>query len=140
MARIVEDAVGIALLDDAAHVEHGYVIANLRDEAKVVGYEDEGEAAVALQPRQEFQDLSLNRHVEGGRRLIGDYQVGVGRQRHGQHDPLLHAARELVGVAVEDVPRARQAEISHQLQGPSRAASPLATAWRLMMRVSCPRP
>ena len=47
---------------------------------------------------EELEDLGLDRHVEGGRRLVGDEQLGLAGERHGDHDPLAHAARELVGV------------------------------------------
>ena len=46
----------------------------------------------------EGDDLLLDRHVEGGRRLVGDQHLGPQRQRHGDDDALAHAAGELVGI------------------------------------------
>ena len=44
------------------------------------------------------QDLRLDRHVEGGRRLVRDQQRRRARERHRDHHALAHAARELVRV------------------------------------------
>ena len=46
----------------------------------------------------EVQDLGLDRDVEGGGRLVGDEQLRVAGERHGDHHPLPHAAGELVRV------------------------------------------
>ena len=53
------------------------------------------------------QDLRLDRDVERRRRLVGDQQVGVARERHRDHRALAHAARELVRVVVDAPLRAR---------------------------------
>ena len=52
-----------------------------------------------LQPRQQLEDLALDRHVERGRRLVGDQQLGLAGQRHRDHHALLLAARHLVRIA-----------------------------------------
>ena len=49
----------------------------------------------------EVEDLGLDGDVEGGGGLVGDEQLGLAGQRHGDHDPLAEAARELVGIGVE---------------------------------------
>ena len=46
----------------------------------------------------ELQDLRLDGDVERGGGLVGDEQLGVARQRHRDHHPLAHAARQLVRV------------------------------------------
>src|SRR3712207_9198031 len=43
--------------------------------------------------------------VEGGGRLVGDEQVGLAGDRHGDHRPLPHAAGELVRVHVDPLDR-----------------------------------
>ena len=55
---------------------------------------------LGLQLCDEVEHLGLDRRVEAGRGLVEDQERGVFRQRHRDHDPLLHAARELVWVAV----------------------------------------
>ena len=51
---------------------------------------------------QEVEDLRLGRDVERRRRLVGDQQLRVARERSGERDPLAHPARQLERVAVRD--------------------------------------
>ena len=44
----------------------------------------------------------LHRDVERRGRLVGDEQVGLGDQHHGDHDALAHAAGKLVRIGAED--------------------------------------
>src|SRR3712207_7792710 len=46
---------------------------------------------------QQVEDLRLDRHVEGGGRLVGDQDLGLAGDRHRDHHALAHAAGELVG-------------------------------------------
>ena len=55
---------------------------------------------VGLQLAHQVEDLGLDRDVEGGRRLVGDQQLGLGGERHGDHHPLRLAAGELVRVGL----------------------------------------
>jgi hypothetical protein len=52
MRRAVEDALGAALLHDAAAVQHHHLVAQARDDAQVVRDEDDRGAEVALQVAQ----------------------------------------------------------------------------------------
>ena len=52
--------------------------------------------------RDEVEHLGLDRRVEAGRRLVEDQQRGVDAERHRDHDALLHAAGELVRIALHD--------------------------------------
>ena len=58
------------------------------------------QVALPVEAPQQLEDLRLDRHVEGRGRLVGDQHVRVQRQRHRDHRPLPHPARELVGVGV----------------------------------------
>ena len=49
----------------------------------------------------QLEDLRLDRHVERGRRLVGDDQLGIAGERDRDHDALAHAARELVRILLE---------------------------------------
>ena len=53
---------------------------------------------LVLDVDQHLEHLGLHGDVEGGGRLVGDEQVGLAGDRHGDHRPLAHAARELVRV------------------------------------------
>ena len=88
----------LALLDDFAVRHHAGAIRHLFHDAEIVGNEKHRHAQARLKIFQQAENLGLNRDVEGGRRLIGDQQIRVVRQRHGDHDPLALAARELMRV------------------------------------------
>ena len=56
----------------------------------------------------EVEDARLDRRVEPGRRLVEDEQLRVRGERDGDDDALLHPARELVRIALEDALRDRR--------------------------------
>ena len=53
------------------------------------------------QRAHQVEDLRLDRHVERGRRLVCDQEPRLARERHRDHRPLPHAAREPVRIVVE---------------------------------------
>ena len=118
-------SVGGTLLHDASRVHHREPLAHLGQDREVVRDEQHREPELILQLLQEPQDLRLHHHVERGRRLVGDHQVRLARERHRDHHALLLPAGELV----REVPRAsrRQADELQQLaraQQTPRAVSP----------------
>ena len=50
---------------------------------------------------QQLEDLRLDRHVERGRRLVGDQELRLAGQRHRDHRALPHPAGELVRVVLQ---------------------------------------
>ena len=80
-----------------------------------MGDEQQGHVPVAHQRTHELQDLRLDRDVQGRGRLIGDEQLGLTGKRHGDHDALPHAARELVRVALHHAGRVGQADRGEEL-------------------------
>ena len=68
------------------------------DDAHVVGDEQHRGAVLLLQFADQLQDLLLRRDVERRGRLVGDQQLGLQDQRHGDHDALALAAGELVRI------------------------------------------
>ena len=65
-----------------------------------MGDEQVGQAELLLQVFEQVDDLGLDRDVERRDRLVGDDEIGVGRERAGDADALPLAAGELVRVAV----------------------------------------
>ena len=125
MARIVQHLLGAALLDHLAGVQHADLRAHLADHAEVVADEQDGRVELGLEVVDEVEHLGLDRRVEAGRRLVEDQQGRVDAERHRDHDALLHAARELVRVALHDRLRVRDL---HLLEHRERALVGLAAA------------
>ena len=105
----LEEGVDRRLLDDPAAVHDDDVVGELGDDAEVVRDHDDRHVELLLQLVHQAQDLRLRRHVERGRRLVGDQELRVVDQRHRDHHALPHAARELVRIVVDALVGARDA-------------------------------
>ena len=82
----------------------------------------------------QVEDLGLDRHVERGRRLVGDQQLRVAGERHRDHHALAHTAGELVRVLVDALLGVRDAD--HL----AAARSSALRAWSLFIPMcSCER-
>ena len=88
-------------LDGTAGVHDQNAVRVAGDDAEIVGDEDHGGARLFGEPGQELQNLGLNGDVESGRGLVGEKDLRVAAEGHGDHDALAHAAGELVRIAVE---------------------------------------
>ena len=100
------------LFDHLAGVHDRDGVGHLGDERQVVAHEHHREAQLLLQLVQQVDDLLLHGHVESRSGLVGDDELRVARQRHGDEHALALAAGQFVGVGVK---RALRIE-SHQLQ------------------------
>ena len=126
-----EEPVGRAGLHEHAGVHHVHALAHARDDAEVVRDQDERRVEVGDEGLQQLEDLRLDRDVERGRRLVGDQELRLARERHRDHRALAHSARELVRVVLQPRPGARDPDLVEQLRrrgrrparGPSRSAS-----------------
>ncbi len=87
-----------ALLDEPARVEHADAVAHLPDHAEVVADEEHRRPELGAQLGDQVEHLGLDGRVEPGRRLVEDQERGILRERHRDHDALLHPAGELVRV------------------------------------------
>ena len=123
VARVVEDVVDRALLDEPPRVEHADAVAHLRDHVEVVADEQDARAELLAQHRHEVEHLGLDRRVEPGGRLVEDQQRRVLGQRHRDDHALLHAARELVRVAAHHAVRVGDLHLARASPAPARAAS-----------------
>ena len=113
----VEERVGVGGLDDPPRVHHRDAVGHLADDAEVVRDEQDAHVEVAAQPVEQLEDLRLHGDVEGGRRLVGDEQLGLQRDGHRDQQALPHAAGELVRVGVDPARRRRGCR-------PARASPP----------------
>ena len=124
MARALEHLGNRTLLDDLALRHDADPVGDLADDAEVVGDEQHRHAEARLQLGEELQDLRLHGDVERRRRLVGDEQVGLVRERHRDHDALALPARELVRIGVEAARCVAEADEVEHLER-ARARRPL---------------
>ena len=104
MLGVGEHLLDRAGLDDPPRIHHRDPVAGLGEHAEVVGDQDQRQPQLLAQPLQQLQHLGLHDDVERRRRLVGDHQRRVARERERDHHPLSLAARELVGVAAAERP------------------------------------
>ncbi len=64
------------MFDDLSGVHHHHVVGDVGDHSQIVGDEDHRHVLFPLQGVQEFDDLGLGGHIEGGGGLIGDEKLG----------------------------------------------------------------
>jgi hypothetical protein len=102
MAWLSEDSFTCACLHKRARIHDEHAVTHLVDNAKIVRDQQQGHANLALQRLQQVQNLGLDSHIERRCRLVGDHQTWATGNRHGNHHPLPHAARELVRIATHD--------------------------------------
>ena len=117
VARAVEHLGDGAFLDDLAGVHHADAIAHRADHAHVVGNEQDRRPGLASQDAHEIEYLGLDRGVEPGRGFVEHEQLGIAGQRHRDHDALQHAARQLMGIAVEYAIRVGDPYLTERLAG-----------------------
>ena len=115
VARLREELVRRAGLDERACVHDVDAFAHPRDDAQVMGDQDECGTALHDEGAEKVQDLRLDRDVERRCGLVGDKELRLARERHCDHRSLAHAARELVRVVAGPSLRARDPDLLEQL-------------------------
>ena len=115
MFGLAEDALDLALLDDLAVLHHADPVGDLAHDAEVVGDEQKRHAEPLLQILQQRDDLRLHGDVERGGRLVGDQEIGLVGERHGDHHALALAAGKLMRITVEPAFRIADADLSEHL-------------------------
>ena len=100
IGRLAQDLLGGAHLDHVATFHDGNAVADADGLVEVVGDEDDGALVAGLQLDQFVLHLGTDQGVERGEGLVHEQDVGVVRQGAGEADALLHAARELVRIAL----------------------------------------
>ena len=116
MLRPAEEFLAAGHFDQFAGVHDADAVRHFGDDAEIVGDQQHAHAALALQLRQQVENLRLDGDVERRRRLVGDQQVGLAGQRDGDHHALLHAAGKLEGIFVEPPLGVGDADLAQQFQ------------------------
>ncbi len=117
MFRRGEHALDRALFDDLPRLHHADPLRDPAHDAEVVGDEQKRHAEPLLQIFQQRQDLRLHGDVERRGRLVGDEEVGLVGERHGDHHALALAARQLMRIAAEAPLRVGYADLGQHLDG-----------------------
>ena len=94
--RVGEDDPSLSLFHESARVHDHHLPGRPSHDGQVVGDDQQGRVEFLHLLVEDVQDLGLDGHVQGCRRLVGDDQIGSARQGHGDHRPLSHASRQLV--------------------------------------------
>src|SRR3546814_3670895 len=86
-----------------AEVHDGDPVCNMTHHVEIVRHHQDRQADLVLQSRQQVQNLALHRYIEPGRRLVGQYQLGIERESAGDPDAPGLAAGKLVRVALTEL-------------------------------------
>ena len=114
MFRVFVYVVGAPRLANFSRVHDVDAIRVARNHPEVVGDYDYGCADLLGQVLHQFKDLSLNRHVQSCRRLVGYEQLGVAAHGDGYHHALALASGELMRVVA--YPSGRIGDANHLQQ------------------------
>ena len=106
------------LFDEPAFVHHIDAVGQLADDAQFVGDDQHRHAQPLLQILQQVQNLRLDGHVDCRRRLVGDQQFRLVRQRHRDHHALSLSAGQLVRKRIQALFRLLDADHRQQFQHP----------------------
>ena len=115
--RRIEQAEHIGRFDEFAAMHDVDLVAQLGDHSEVMGDDEHGQIALAVEPAQHLDHLVLDRGVERGGRLIGDQHLRIGRQRHRDHHALAHAARQFMRVEPKDARGIAEPDLAQQVFG-----------------------
>ena len=74
---------------------------SLGDDREIVRDQDQRHVRLALNPQQQIEHLRLHGDVERSRRLVGDEESRLTRDRHRDHHALRHPAGQLMWIRVE---------------------------------------
>ena len=88
MLGIAENLRHRSHLHSLAAAHHAHPIRHLAHNAQIVSDEQNRHAESRLQLLEQFKNLRLNGDIQSRGRLIGDQDVGIVGQSHGDHHPL----------------------------------------------------
>ena len=77
---------------------HHDMVGDVFDHIEVVRHEQHAQTPGVAKFSEQVKDGALHRHIEGGGGLVGQEDPGVAGEGEGDHDPLLLAATQFVGV------------------------------------------
>jgi molybdopterin converting factor small subunit len=118
MSRGAKDFLLGTQLDDASGIHHGYAVGDLRDHCQIVGDEKHGKAELGTEVGEQSKYLGLNGDIESGGGFVGDEELWVVHDRHGDHDALAHAPGELMRIVAGATAGIWDGDVVHRVHGP----------------------
>ncbi len=116
MARLGENRGCRPLFDDLAALHDAGAVSDRPHDAEIVGDEQHRKAAPGAQFGKQLEDLRLHGDVECRRRLVGDQQLRIVGERHGDHHPLTLSAGKLVREGAEPRLRFANADLMQEFE------------------------
>jgi hypothetical protein len=117
MGRGPEDRPGRTGLDHLPSIHHHDAGGCPRDDAQIVGDQDQAHVKFALKLGERVKDLRLDGDVESGGGLVRDDQRRTAHQSHGDHHALPQTAGKLMRVLVETLRGSRDADAFKEMDG-----------------------
>ena len=105
-------------LDQLAGVHHADLVAQRGDDPQIVRDQEDRGPRLLLEAPQKLENADLDRGVEGRGRLVRHDEGRAQRHGHGDENPLLHSARELVGILPVSGPGIADPHALQKLEGP----------------------
>ncbi|MPM70433.1 hypothetical protein SDC9_117388 [bioreactor metagenome] len=114
MGRMPQQSRGPPGFHDHPAIHHRHLIGQLRHNAEIVRDQNHRHAVFPAQRIEQFENLSLNGHIQRGGRLVRNQQFRLSGQRHRNHHPLLHAAGKLMRKGLHPPRRIGNADLRQQ--------------------------
>ena len=118
VARVGEQSLAGRQLDEVAGIHDGHPVGQAGHHAEIVGDHHQRGPVPGDDRSQQLEDLRLDADVQRCRRLVGEYELRLARERHRNHHALAHAAAELVRIDVEVTAGVGDADLAEKLRGP----------------------
>ena len=118
MCRPGEERGGGCRFSDPAGIHHDYPIGPSGHDAEIVRDQQDRHAAGDAQAIKQFEDLRLDGDVECRGGFIGHQQLGLARERDGDHHALAHPAAQLVRITVDSFRWVGDPHFAEQCDGP----------------------
>ena len=99
--RVTKQFLRLGKFDQLTQIHHRYPVADMVDDAQVVGHKQISQVQFLLQLLQQIYNLCLNRYIQRGYRLIRNDKFRLHRQSSGNADPLPLTATKLVRVMIQ---------------------------------------
>jgi len=109
----VENLMFGAEFDDASGIHYGDAVGDLRNNSKIMRDEEHGEVELGAEFGEQGENLRLDRDIECGGGFVGDKQLRMVHDGHGDHNALAHAAGELVRIVAGASGGIRDGDIIH---------------------------